>query len=59
MKAICVAWIILDVVFAYFVAKWTRGILPVIALAIVIFLMGPLRPHPNFLTQNSKTDIVT
>ncbi len=35
------------------------GILPVIALAIVIFLMGPLRPHPNFLTQNSKTDIVT
>ena len=27
------------------------GIMPVVALVIVIFLMGPLRPHPNFSTQ--------
>ena len=30
------------------------GILPVIALAIVIFLMGPLRPHPDFQTAASR-----
>ena len=29
------------------------GILPVVALAIVIFLMGPLRPHPDFCTRKS------
>ena len=38
MKAICLAWIILDVVFAYFVAKWTRGILPVIATLAMMAL---------------------
>ena len=29
------------------------GILPLIALGIVIFLMGPLRPHPDFNSRNN------
>ena len=30
------------------------GILPILALAIVIFLLGPLRPHPDFQLQVAK-----
>jgi hypothetical protein len=41
MKAICIAWIILDLLFAYYVAKWTRGVLPVIAtLAMMMAVFG-------------------
>ena len=41
MKPICVVWIILDLAFAYFVAKWSRGVLPVIAtLAMMMGVFG-------------------
>ena len=41
MKPICIVWIFLDLLFAFYVAKWARGVLPVIAtLAMMMGVFG-------------------
>ena len=51
MKAICVAWIILDLASAYFVARWTRGILPVIATLAMMMGVFALIAVPSWVDR--------
>jgi ACS family hexuronate transporter-like MFS transporter len=45
--------------FGYFPVFIAYGIMPLIAVAIMLFLIGPLRPHPHFqrLPERSKTTL--
>jgi uncharacterized membrane protein len=54
MKAICIAWIILDVAFAYFVAKWTRGILPVIATLAMMMGVFAMIAVPSWVDREGS-----
>jgi len=41
MKPVCVVWIFLDLLFAFYVWKWSRGLLPVVAtLAMMMAVFG-------------------
>jgi ACS family hexuronate transporter-like MFS transporter len=45
--------------FGYFPVFIAYGIMPLIAVAIMLFLIGPLRPHPHFqrLPERFKTTL--
>ena len=41
LTILCLGWVALYVMFAYFVARWNRGVLPVVAaLAIIMAIFG-------------------
>jgi hypothetical protein len=51
MKAICVVWVILNLVFAYYVSKWTRGVLPVVATLAMMMTVFALIAIPSWVDR--------
>ncbi len=51
MKSICIAWIILDVAFAYYVGRWNRGVLPVIATTAMMMGVFALIAIPAWVDR--------
>jgi hypothetical protein len=42
--------------FGYYPVFIGYGIMPLIAVAIMLFLIGPLRPDPNFQTVPERSE---
>jgi 6-phosphofructokinase len=53
MQLIAVAWILLYVLFAYFIARWRRGVLPVIAALALIMLIFAVIAVPTWVDRDS------
>ena len=53
MQFIAVAWILLYVMFAYFIARWRRGILPVVAALSLIMLIFAMIAVPTWVDRDS------
>ena len=51
MKQICVAWIVLDLVLAYYVSRWARGVLPVIATLAMMMGVFALIAIPSWVDR--------
>jgi len=51
MKAICLVWIVLDLVFAYYVWQWARGVLPVIATLAMMMAVFGLIAIPSWVSR--------
>ena len=53
MQLIAIAWILLYVLFAYFIARWRRGILPVIAALALIMLIFAVIAVPTWVDRDA------
>ncbi len=51
MKAVCIVWIILDLVFAYYVFRWTRGVLPVVATLAMMMTVFAIIAIPTWVER--------
>ena len=53
MQLIAIAWIALYVMFAYFIARWRRGVLPVIAALALIMLIFAVIAVPTWVDRDA------
>jgi presenilin-like A22 family membrane protease len=53
LKLICLAWSVIYVVFAYFVARWNRGVLPVVAALAIIMAIFALIAMPGWFDRDA------
>ncbi len=53
MRAICIGWILVYLVFAYYVTRWNRGVLPVIAALSVIMLIFAVIAVPSWFDRDA------
>jgi hypothetical protein len=53
MQLIAIAWIVLYIMFAYFIARWRRGVLPVIAALALIMLIFAVIAVPTWVDRDS------
>ena len=53
MQLIAIGWILIYVMFAYFVARWRRGVLPVIAALALIMLIFAVIAVPTWVDRDS------
>ena len=53
MQLIAIAWILTYVMFAYFIARWRRGVLPVIAALALIMLIFAVIAVPTWVDRDS------
>jgi hypothetical protein len=54
MGLVCVFWVILYVVFAYYVARWNRGVLPVAAAFAVLLLIFAAVAAPSWFARDKS-----
>lgn len=53
MQLIAIGWILFYILFAYFVARWRRGVLPVIAALALIMLIFAVIAVPTWVDRDS------
>ena len=53
LKLICLGWVAIYVMFAYFVARWNRGVLPVVAALAIIMAIFSLIAIPGWFDRDS------
>jgi hypothetical protein len=54
MGVVCIAWVILYLVFAYYVARWNRGVLPVAAAFAVLLLIFAAVAAPSWFARDKS-----
>ena len=54
MGVVCVFWVILYVVFAYYVARWNRGVLPVAAAFAILLLIFAAVAAPSWFARDKS-----
>ena len=55
MKLIAIAWVLLYLLFAYYVARWNRGVLPVVAALSIIMLIFAVIAVPTWVDRDSAS----
>ncbi len=50
---LCLAWVAIYVMFAYFVGRWNRGVLPVVAALSIIMAIFALIAVPSWFDRDS------
>ncbi|CAB4918130.1 unannotated protein [freshwater metagenome] len=53
MRAVCVLWVIGSLGFAFYVWRWNRGVLPVIAALAVIMMIFALLAVPSWFDRDA------
>ena len=53
LAIICLAWVGVYVMFAYFVARWNRGVLPVVAALAILMAIFALIAVPGWFDRDS------
>ena len=54
MGVVCVFWVILYLVFAYYVARWNRGVLPVAAAFAILLLIFAAVAAPSWFARDKS-----
>ena len=54
MGVVCVAWVLLYVVFAYYVFRWNRGVLPVAAAFAILLLIFAAVAAPSWFARDKS-----
>jgi FtsH-binding integral membrane protein len=54
MGVVCVAWVILYVVFAFYVARWNRGVLPVASAFAILLLIFAAVAAPSWFARDKS-----
>jgi hypothetical protein len=55
MKVIAVVWVLLYLMFAFFVGRWNRGVLPVVAALAIILLIFSVIAVPTWVDRDSAS----
>lgn len=55
MRLIAIAWILLYVLLAYYVSRWNRGVLPVIAALAMIMAIFSMIAVPTWIDRDSAS----
>jgi hypothetical protein len=55
MKIIAIGWVLLYLLFAYYVARWNRGVLPVVAALSIIMLIFAVIAVPTWVDRDSAS----
>jgi hypothetical protein len=54
MGVVCIAWVVLYVVFAFYVARWNRGVLPVASAFAVLLLIFAAVAAPSWFARDKS-----
>jgi hypothetical protein len=54
MGVVCIAWVILYVVFAFYVARWNRGVLPVASAFAILLLIFAAVAAPSWFARDKS-----
>ncbi len=54
MKLIAIGWILLYLLFAFYVGRWNRGVLPVVAALAIILLIFAVIAVPTWVDRDSS-----
>jgi hypothetical protein len=52
MGVVCIAWVVLYVVFAFYVARWNRGVLPVASAFAILLLIFAAVAAPSWFARD-------
>ena len=55
MKVIAIGWVLLYLLFAFYVARWNRGVLPVVAALSIIMLIFAVIAVPTWVDRDSAS----
>ena len=55
MKIIAIGWVLLYLLFAFYVARWNRGVLPVVAALSIIMLIFAVIAVPTWVDRDSAS----
>jgi presenilin-like A22 family membrane protease len=53
LQLICIAWVLLYVVLAYYVSRWNRGVLPLVAAMAIIMAIFALIAVPQWFDRDA------
>jgi hypothetical protein len=54
MGVVCIAWVLLYVVFAFYVARWNRGVLPVASAFAILLLIFAAVAAPSWFARDKS-----
>jgi hypothetical protein len=54
MGVVCIAWVVLYVVFAFYVARWNRGVLPVASAFAILLLIFAAVAAPSWFARDKS-----
>jgi hypothetical protein len=54
MGVLCIAWVVLYVVFAFYVARWNRGVLPVASAFAILLLIFAAVAAPSWFARDKS-----
>jgi hypothetical protein len=54
MGVVCIAWVLLYVVFAFYVARWNRGVLPVASAFAILLLIFAAVATPSWFARDKS-----